>query len=522
MKKKIINILLLSTMISVAGQGGGPSGSQITGGDPSVLPKIFPSSPEAYKLGSYGNIPVSLFTGTANINIPLTEFKTSNLSLPIEMSYASNGVKIDDMNGSTGLGWNLIASGVITRTIRDLPDEDDNTNISFPSNIDELGIRHPTVMQYLQDASNDLVDSEQDMYMASFNGNNIKFLFDRRGMPVVYSQKDVKIEGQSGGNAFTITMEDGVKYYFTDKEATTNQTLGDGHSISTNNVTAWYLTKIEDPSNGEQIIIENQSANYSTILSRSQIMKYTIGPAQQSVCGGPAFYLPPVIGELIQHLQSVNGKQVKRIYSNNPIYGEIIFDYALSNGSNDFKKLTRIQKKINSTSINDINFDYTLTTNNRLFLNSINDIISKAVHSFTYNTPEEFPLRLSFARDSGGYYNGMTTNTNLIPQLPITAISYNGASQGVVPTKSQIGMLTKIVYPTKGNSEFFYENNTTTVNKIIIPAQIGGLSMGAESTDIDFGSPLQTKSETFTSIKDEEIPLGGGASFNAWKCPPEL
>jgi len=522
MKKKIVNILFLSVMISVAGQGGGPSGPQITGGDPSVLPKILPSSPEAYKLGSYGNIPASLFTGTANVTIPLMEFKTSNLTLPIQISYASNGVKVDDMNGSTGLGWNLVTGGVITRTIRDLPDEDDTTNISFPSNIDVLGIRHPTVMQYLQDASNDLVDSEQDMYMASFNGNSIKFLFDRRGMPVVYSQKDVKIEGESGGNAFTITMDDGVKYYFTDKEATNNRTLGDGHSLLSNNITAWYLTKIEDPSSGEEIIIENQNANYSTTLSRSQIMKYTIGPAQQSVCGGSAFYLPPVIGELISHLQSVNGKQIKRIYSNNPNYGEIIFDYTLSNGSEDYQKLTRIQKKINSKPINDINFDYTLTPNKRLFLNSVNDVVSKAVHSFTYNTPEEFPERLSFARDTGGYYNGVTTNTNLIPQLSTTAISYNGASQGVVPVKSQIGMLTRILYPTKGSSDFFYENNTTTVNKIIVPAQAGGLSMGAESTDIDFGSPNQTKSQTFTSIKDEEIMLGGGASFNATKCPPEL
>lgn len=521
MNKKIINVLFLSMMISVAGQGGGPSGPQITGGDPSVLPKILPSSPEAYKLGSYGNIPVSLFTGTANVNIPLTAFKTANLTLPVEINYASNGIKIDDMNGSTGLGWGLVTGGVITRTIRDLPDEE-NTNISFPADIDALGIRHPTVMQYFQDASNDLVDSEQDLYMASFNGNSIRFLFDRRGMPVVYSQKDVKIEGQSGGNAFTITMEDGVKYYFTDKETTNNRTQGDGHSLLSSNTTAWYLTKIEDPSSGEEINIENQAAGYSTTLSRSQIMKYTIGPAQQSVCGGPAFSLPPIVGELISHLQSVSGKQIKRIYSNNPNYGEIIFDYALSNGNEDYQKLARIQKKINSAAINDINFDYTLTANKRLFLNSINDVVSKSVHSFTYNTPEEFPERLSFARDTGGYYNGVTANTNLIPQMQTNLISYVGASQGVVPTKTQIGMLTKIVYPTKGSSEFFYENNTTTVNKIIIPAQNGGLSMGAESIDIDFGSPNQTNSQTFTSSKDGEIPLGGGSSFNAWKCPPEL
>lgn len=521
MKKNFFTVLGLSAVITVAGQGGGPSGPQISGSDPSVLPNLRPPSPEAYKLGSYGNIPVSLFTGKANVNIPLTEFRTKNLSLPVAINYSSNGIKIDDMNGSAGLGWSLITGGVITRTIRDLPDED-NVNITFPTDIDALGIRHPVVMQYFQDASNDLVDSEQDMYMASFNGHSIRFLFDRRGMPVVYSQQDVKIEGRSGGDSFTITTDDGIKYYFTDKEMTNNRTLGDGHSLLSNNTTAWYLTKIEDPSSGENIMIENQNAGYSTTLSNSQTLKYTIGPAQQSVCGGSAFSLPPVISGLVSHLQSVNGKQIRRIYSNNPGYGEIIFDYTPSTGSEDYGKLSRIQKKINSVVINDISFDYTLTANKRLFLNSINDIVSKAVHRFTYNAPEEFPVRLSFARDTGGYYNGVMTNTHLIPQMPTSAISYSGAQQHVVPAKSQIGMLTKVVYPTKGNSEFFYENNTLSTYKVVVPAYTAGHSIGAESTDIDFGSSLQSKSVTFTSIRDEEVILGGGASFNAWKCPQEL
>jgi len=504
----------------VLGQGGGPSGPQITGNDPSLLPNILPSSPEAYKLGSYGNIPLNLFTGTTNINIPLTEFKTSTLTLPITLHYASNGIKIDDMNGSTGLGWNLITGGVITRNIRDMPDED-NANIIFPSNIDSLGIRHPIVMQYLQDASNDLVDSEQDMYLASFNGNSIRFVFDRRGMPVVYSQQDIIIEGRSGGDSFIITMGDGIKYYFTDREITTNRTVGDGHSIPSINTTAWYLTKIKDSSSGEEIIIENQDAYYSTLLSNSQSMKYTES-VQHSVCGGSSFYLPPSIGILINHLQSVNGKQIKRVYSNNPNFGDIIFDYESYIGNEDYKKLNRIVKKVNAKILNDIDFTYILTTNKRLFLSEINDTVFNKVHSFNYNIPDELPLRLSFARDTGGYYNAVLNNNNLIPQIPNTSIIYNGADQQIFPIKSQAGMLKKITYPTKGNSEFFYENHTQIKSKMILPGQSGGLSLGAQSTDIDLGSPSQTKSETFTSIKNEEVILGGSASFNSTKCDPNL
>ncbi|WP_353151454.1 hypothetical protein [Chryseobacterium sp.] len=515
---KLINLLFSYAVITVAAQG---SGSQITGDPPSTLPKVLPSSPEAFKLGSYGNIPVSLFTGTTNVSIPLVNYKAGNLNLPVTLNYASNGIKIDDMNGSTGLGWNLITAGVITRTIRDLPDEE-NANISFPSDIGSLGIRHPTVMQYLQDASNDLVDSEQDLYMANFNGNSIKFVFDRRGMPIVYSQKDIIIEGQSGGGSFTITMDDGIKYHFTDKETTENRTLGDGHSLLSINTTAWYLTKIEDPSSGEQIIIENQNAGYSATLSNSQMMRYTLGAAQPSVCGGSAFSLPPVVSGLINHLQTVGGKQIKRIYSNNPNYGEITFGYTASTGNDDYQKLTKIVRKLNSVIINEINLSYSLTGNERLFLTSINDNISKEVHSFEYTNPEEFPARLSFARDTGGYYNGILTNTNLIPQLSIPSVSYSGAIQEVFPAKSQIGMLKKIIYPTKGNTEFFYENHTQKQYKLITPGQSSGLSIGAESTDTDATNPNITKSETFTSIKDEEIMLGGSASFNATKCNSDL
>ncbi len=524
MNVKFINFLFILMVIFVSGQGGGPSGPQITGNDPSVLPNILPSSPEAYKLGSYGSIPLNLFTGTADISIPLTAFKTSRLTLPVTLHYASNGIKVDDMNGSTGLGWNLITGGVITRNIRDMPDED-NTNITFPSNIDSLGVRHPVVMQYLQDASNDLVDSEQDLYLASFNGNSIRFVFDRRGMPVVYSQQDLIIEGRSGGDSFIITTGDGIKYYFTDREVTSNRTIGDGHSIPSVNTTAWYLTKIKDPSTGEEIMIENQDAYYSTILSNSQSMKYT-GAVQHSVCGGPSFYLPPSIGVLVNHLQSVNGKQIKRIYSSNPNFGEIIFDYDSYIGTEDYKKLSRIVKKLNGSIINNIDFTYIFTTHKRLFLSEINDTVFNRVHSFTYNIPDELPLRLSFARDTGGYYNAALTNSNLIPNilpniLP-TSMTYNGADRQIFPVKSQAGTLKKITYPTKGSSEFFYENHTQVINKMILPGQGGGLSLGAQSTDIDFGSPFQTKSETFTSIENEEVMLGGSASFNATKCDPNL
>ncbi|MBP2618865.1 hypothetical protein [Chryseobacterium jejuense] len=514
MKKNITSLFFCLSL--------GTAVAQTTGSKQSTLPNIIPPSSESYKLGAFGNIPVSLFTGNANVDIPLTSFQTKNISLPIKLNYFSNGIKVDDMNGSTGLGWNLISGGVITRVIRDLPDEDYVSNVTIPTNIDALGPNHPTVMQFFQDAANDNIDTEQDLYMASFGGMQIKFVFDRRGMPVVYSQKDVIIEGRSGGPSFTITTDDGMKYYFTDQEVTSNRTAGAGHSLISISTSAWYLTKIEDVSTGEIVFIENTDGGYTTTISQSQTLSYTSpnGGPMYSSCGNGTFIMYPTVSPLISHNQTVNGKQIKRIYSNNPAYGEIIFDYLQSGGSEDYKRLQKVTKKVNNSIINNVALNYSLTANSRLFLSSIVDNVLNTTYGFEYNQPDEFPPRLAFNRDSWGYYNEVNSNTNLVPQIPnvLAWSSYVGAGTGVVPDKTAIGILKKIVYPTKGFTEFFYENHTRIDKNVLLePAQTKGVQIKATTTE-DSEAHIKN-SVTFTPIKTEEIHLGGGAGFNTNDCP---
>lgn len=497
--------------------------AQTTGSKPSTLPNIIPPSAESYKLGSFGNLPISLFTGNANVDIPVTSFSAGNITIPIRLNYFSNGIKVDDMNGSTGLGWNLVSGGVITRVIRDLPDEDNQSNINIPTNIGDLGANTTAAMQFFQDASFDDIDTEQDLYMASFGGMQIKFVFDKKGIPVIYSQKDVVIEGTSGGNSFTITVDNGTKYYFTDKETTSNRTAGAGHSLISISTTAWYLTKIEDITSGETVFIENVDGGYTNTMSQSQTLSYTspnAGPMTSS-CGNPAFIRYPQVSELISHNQTVAGKQIKRIYSNNPSYGEIIFDYLQSGGSSDYKRLQKVTKKVNGSIINDVTLNYNLTANNRLFLTSVVDSILNTTYGFEYNLPDVFPQRLSFSRDSWGYYNGVTGNTNLVPSIYEVALwsSYNGASQPVSPQHTPIGILQKIIYPTKGSTEFFYENNTAIEKNVMLsPSERTGVQIKATADD---NNAHVENTVVFTPLKTEEISLGGSAQFNNTCDPAE-
>ncbi|PIF45456.1 hypothetical protein CLU96_2461 [Chryseobacterium sp. 52] len=518
MKKNITSLFFCMSLGMVS--------AQTSGNKQSTLPNIIPPSSESYKLGAYGNVPVSLFTGNANVDIPLTSYQTKNIKIPIRLGYFSSGIKVDDMNGSTGLGWNLTSGGVITRIIRDLPDEDHQTNITIPTNIDALGVRNPVVMQFFQDASHDDVDSEQDLYMASFNGMQIKFVFDKRGVPVIYSQKDVIIEGTSGGNSFTITVDDGTKYYFTDKETTSNRTSGAGHSLISISTTAWYLTKIEDISSGETVFIENTEGGYSTTISQSQTLSYTApGDPMTSGCGNPAFIRYPEVSPTISHNQTVNGRQIKRIYSSNPLYGEIIFDYLQSGGNTDYKRLQKITKKVNNILINDISLNYTLTGYDRLFLDSVRDNVLNTTHNFEYNQPQQLVGRLSYAKDIWGYYNGEVGNTTLIPMIAKLAAvsSYPYAATQVNEEKTQIGILKKIIYPTKGSTDFLYENNTAVYKNVLLsPVEWNGVQIKAENWDSDLTPFHTTNSTTFSSIRDEEIPLGGGAAFNGSKCSQDL
>ncbi|WP_343642333.1 hypothetical protein [Chryseobacterium sp.] len=512
MKKNITSLFFCLSL--------GTAVAQTTGSKQSTLPNIIPPSAESYKLGSFGNLPVSLFTGNANVDIPVTSFDTENINIPIRLTYFSNGIKVDDMNGSTGLGWTMVSGGVITRVIRDLPDENNLSNVSIPTNFDDIGANNPIAMQFFQDASNDNVDTEQDLYMANFGGMQIKFVFDKKGIPVIYSQKDVIIEGVSGGDSFTITTDNGTKYYFTDKESTSNRTAGAGHSLISISTTAWYLTKIEDPSTGETVFIENVDGGYTATMSQSQTLSYTIpnGGPMFSSCGNPAFIRYPQVSEMISHNQTVNGKQIKRIYSNNPSYGEVIFDYFQSGGSSDFKRLQKVTKKVNGSIINDVTLNYTLTSNNRLFLDSVSDNVLSSVYSFQYNLPDQFPSRLSFGRDDWGYFNGIQSNSNLIPYIPkiMNWSGYQSSVRGVEPSKTSIGILQKIIYPTKGYSEFFYENNSVVEkNVVLIPEKKTGVQIGVEKGS---GGPQVSNSITFTPVKDEEITIGGGAWFNSDAC----
>src|SRR4051812_16942288 len=73
------------------------------------------NSPEAD--ASLNSSSVDFYTGKLNTTIPLHTYKGRELDLPISMSYNFDGVQVEELSSTIGLGWNLNCGGRITTMI---------------------------------------------------------------------------------------------------------------------------------------------------------------------------------------------------------------------------------------------------------------------------------------------------------------------------------------------------------------------------------------------------------------------
>jgi len=446
------------------------------------LPKIIPPSPTAYELGKYGQIPVGLFTGTPNINIPLYTFSTKNLSVPIQLSYSSNGIKVDQLSSNTGLGWSLNAGGVITRIIRDKPDETriiDGENAIPYLDIEVSGLNNPLAIQYFKFIGENDVDSETDLYMYNFMGKSGKFVINNKGKIILTDQNSLRIDEyveNSNGKlikGFKITDEFGVIYIFLDTETSITRSSGSVHTTpSLPSITSWYLSRIIHPK-GDIIYFTYDDNGYEYVTGISQ--SFTIPtPTIQMRCPnesstGIGYTISP---EQSNHLKII-GKQLIKISSNKTIEGEVNFTYNIQHPDNSAYKLLSNIKILNNQQyeIENINFNYLSTANNRIFLNEISYKDPHKNYQFQYIDPESFPKRLSKSTDYWGFYNHKNNNNSYRFPNPNSKLLkglinqnflyYNiGSNKEIDTVYEKKGMLQKITYPTKGYNTFEYESNT--------------------------------------------------------------
>ncbi len=260
--KGLVTCLILFTLPHSLLQAQGDANS-------TYIPSLIPPSPNASALMKFTDVPVSPYTGTADVSVPVYTIKVKGIEIPISVSYHTGGIKLKEEASSVGLGWALNAGGMISRNILGFDDFGTGGNIYLTNQCPQL----PGDISYTQSSQSatspspyvfafwcnylvntsagtenfyqafttgqDPYDMEPDIFSYNFAGHSGKFILTRLGQVVMQKQENIKIQFQGSGNlvTFTITDDQGNKFYFNVAELT---------AISPNpsQISSWLLSKI--------------------------------------------------------------------------------------------------------------------------------------------------------------------------------------------------------------------------------------------------------------------------------------
>ncbi len=491
------------------------------------LPKIIPPSPNASSLGEYGKIPVGLFSGTAQVNIPICGLKEGGLSVPISLSYSSNGVRVDQTASNVGLGWNLNAGGVITRVVMD--DADESLTATIPNNFPGGGTQE--ILTYLENASNseDGYDTLSDIYSFNFTGYTGKFFLDENRIPVLINPSPLKIEKTPNSTyAFKITDPKGTVFWFGNEnstETTMQRSIGGGHSFwSLESASSWYLSKIESIS-GEEINFNYTNFNKIYYAGLSQSVSAS-GDGNTNVFPGQGLIFSEVNTRFAQlsSIISTTGK-IDFTYSTNVTGFNKLDIIELRNSNNDLiKKQQLAYDIISSTLLTLKNPDkpYEDRYGKRLFLKSVTEVSTQGVlkkpYLLSYYAPDKIPPMFSYAQDYWGFYNGVITNRYLVSEDDYYLYSATNNTllknifenvQGNKKPNGTFGLngiLKKVIYPTGGFNELLYEPHSYYGTKTVYPPKTNK-ALNIQNGEDGFGGAAKVITTNEIPFAQEKTPL---------------
>lgn len=503
-------------------------------------PKVLPPSPSVSSLLKFVDVPVSPYTGTADISIPIHTIETKGKSVPISLQYHTGGIKIKEESGIAGLGWSLHCGGVISRTIMgkddflgdvyfNAPVPEIHSRITaragyYTSDMGDYGFNFfcnynvPTAdslysFKGLLNNSNPFYDAEPDIYQYSYPGGSGKFIIDRNRNIILQNQDNLKFQFDVEGKWFTITDEWGSQYYFKDIEIVTT------NADPARSISSWHLSKIITPQK-DSVVYTYVTDSTWTSASADINETYRTGCSPitglTSIVSSPNLYL----NNSLQQIDFANG-QIRFVY-----------DTAERSDLAAAKRLTGIQlfsRNRNATSfLREFRLFHSYFNNNqpdafeyqRLRLDSVQEISggsAKPPYRFEYHLPDNasFTGKHSFGVDHWGYYNGKPGNTTYIPKFngvysppgsgTSVFLQLDGADRNADTASMKVFSLKKVYYPTGGSTLFEYESNdydeTKSVNgpqdfpeKVLIDTSVtvNYSGRGAFNGNIDFSKIYQS------------------------------
>lgn len=506
--KKIILILLSIIHFNFNGM------ADTTLNEPATIP-----TPNTTAIVQYGIIPMSLYTGKANVTIPLYDCTLRGISLNANLLYDTSGLLVNSLPSWTGHSWTLNIGGVITRSVKGYPDEFDTTN-------------HPKInggklwKNYFHRYNGNPSKSEEcygdympDIFYFHFMGKSGKFFLGNDGEWKVASDDNLMVEFNINdpGNyttpfievlpnkhyrqpksikGFTIVDQEGNRYVFGGSKQQNaseysidfredNDGGNNGNAHAEMYANSWYLTAVYDRF-GKMVY----SFEYTRglFLITSSICYQQIFP--KMMINSPVY---------LSKVTAYDGTSIEFI-KDSKIFTSTDFFYRLYNG----KSLESLYKELEDSQIGTnksksfiylTDNDYSMYQNpnnknkNKDPLKSMGMSPLKEIriykqkvlckkYVFNYNYGDNVRLHLTSVeiKNSKGVTDGKYKfEYNHFEKLPtigghcdyLTANSdhwgyYNGTygdSKDVNSTCSQYGMLTEIQYPTGGVTTFEYSNH---------------------------------------------------------------
>jgi RHS repeat-associated protein len=508
---------------------------------------MVPKSPEAASLIKFIDFPISYYTGTPDIGLPIASFdEYEHVSASVSLSYHASGNRVNEIAECVGLGWRLNAGGMITRQVYGIPDDASHCQgfLTFRSTNTYASVlsQHNTGNAgALEEYALNIKDTEPDEFYFSFNGYSGKFAFDWTGaLPVLSTSSPIKISSftQDPGNNRITSWElidgFGVKYLFSAVELTTVGSLSGSRLEGTCNgphayASAWHLTKITSPNSA--YFIDFQYDDYGYTKQNQQIFETcTTNSGNPSNCPNYPTYpnsnvCHDISGGTIGY--SISGKRLKKIINSTGKFEiEVVATVDRTDhpgtGTN-FKRVESVVLKHSGQLFTRTNFEY-LYQGGRLMLKSLEEegINGEKLPKtqFTYNAGN-LQAYDSKAIDHWGYQNGNTSN-KITPFFfanfggQVRLIPGADRSPQLSGTKSQV--LEKVTFPNGGYTEYEYEQNECSYiqGTTVESKQQYGTTAFSPAVSAAGTTSSWTISEQQITISNFEVVAGVSISGSTW------
>lgn len=505
-KKRLIAVITYTCLVSSPG---------FTQADVLQKPDILPPTPEIAAFGKNIAIPMSYVSGTPQINIPIYSVRSGVVEVPISLSYNASGIRVEEVPTWVGLGWNLNAGGMITRTVRGRPDDTPDWGYMNPHPVWTLKYIDSAHCRCSEDSYTWYIneqleagfpDVEPDAYTFSVMGYSGEFYWHQDSAKfILVPFQNIQISGGLGN--FVLTLPNGIRATFgcagNDCEDATESgytySYVDGSIEAPTAITpqsnGWVLSELADPTGRkiEFFYSVERSINFSRGGERFGTTYSDLTNAMRRQSFIKQYNKRPMLQRISGELVDIYFKRSSSARLDMPDYwgGARALDtiviknkYGTEIRSFYFRYGYDVSPTYSTLGILGIS-EYAEEARRRLVLQSVTEKVgtdSLPPYEFTYH-PTALPSRFSTSQDYWGYYNGRSNGVYLMPRIPdlsfnVAVPDYNeingilpnygsylttaGADRRIDSNFTQARILTKIKYPTGGETEYFYEQNNAS------------------------------------------------------------